>query len=99
MIAEIHPHIGSLVLNAWNFPAELIDVPVHALDFSRTHDASADYADLVTVAIVQLNYEGAAIDRSGITAFSKLGISPDIEIMEMPMLQDGYEQSLEMLGA
>lgn len=78
IIEAIHPDIGTRILKAWDFPEELINVPVQYSDFTRDIP-SPDYADLVTVATLQ-RAQGtdsmlAQVDLSTVKAFSRLGFN------------------------
>lgn len=82
VIEAIHPVIGERILQAWDFPAPLRQIPSQHLNFSRDSD-SVDYVDIVQVALLQ-SLEGtdhpfAQLDWSQIPAFAKLGIDPGEE--------------------
>jgi HD-like signal output (HDOD) protein len=81
------PRIGGMVLQAWHFPAELIDVPRQWRDFGDAHDGAPTYADVIRVAVLQ-SAAGRAppyerIDRDTVPAYRKLDVSPDIDVMKM----------------
>jgi HD-like signal output (HDOD) protein len=82
VIDQLHAQIGSKILEHWDFPSELKQVPSQFNNFSRDIE-SADYADLVTVAVLQnsvgADNEFSNIDRSQVTAFARLGINPDLD--------------------
>lgn len=86
----LSPRIGRLVLQAWHFPPELIDVPERWRDFRDDHDGAPTLADVVRVALLQsaAGHEKpyALIDRAGVPAYRKLDVSPDVDVMKM----DGY---------
>jgi HD-like signal output (HDOD) protein len=78
---ELHPDLGRLILKAWEFPAELIDVPVQVHQFSRVA-SKVDYVDIVMVANLH-SYSGsehpyAKMDWSQIHAFENMGIAIDL---------------------
>lgn len=79
VIEALHPEIGTRILQAWNFPEELVSVPQQYHDFGR-QAASADYADLVTVALLQSaqgsDHPLAHMDLSQVTAYERLGLNP-----------------------
>jgi HD-like signal output (HDOD) protein len=81
------PRVGGMVLQAWHFPAELIDVPRQWRDFGDAHDGAPTYADVIRVAVLQ-SAAGRAppyerIDRDAVPACRKLDVSPDIDVMKM----------------
>lgn len=82
VIEAIHPEIGTRILQAWNFPEELVNVPKQYQDFSREIPAP-DYADLVTVASLQCaqgcDHPLAGIDLSTVNAFGRLGLSQPVD--------------------
>lgn len=80
VINELHPELGDLILKTWNFPTELLHIPSQHLNFTR-QASKADYADIVTVAMLQ-SQEGQAsltgtIDVTEVTAFERLGLNPE----------------------
>lgn len=82
LIDELHPALGRRILEAWDFPPELVIVPEQHLDFAR-EVAKADYADVVMVANLQ-SYMGtdhplAQMDWQPISAFARLGLSADVD--------------------
>jgi HD-like signal output (HDOD) protein len=97
VIRSLQPRVGRMVLQAWDFPEELVEVPSRWMDFARTHDGPADYVDVVTVAALQShdNRKGrlAGIDRQRVPAFLKLDISPEVDVFEMEGVQARFEES------
>ena len=76
------PRTGRLVLRAWEFPPELVEVPSECYDFAREHDGAPDYTDVVSAAIVQASHasggEFSTLTRWNIPAFRKLKLdNPD----------------------
>lgn len=103
VIRNLQPRVGRMVLQAWDFPAELVEVPSRWMDFGRTHDGPADYIDVVTVAALQShqNREGrlAGIDRLRVPAFLKLDINPEVDVFEIDGVQERFEESRAALSA
>lgn len=82
VLDQLHPIIGTRILEEWRFPKELVDVPRHLLSFDRVTDSNApDYADLVMVANLQsrsgTSHPLASVDWSVIPAVTRLGIPAD----------------------
>lgn len=101
LIEELHPSIGRRILEHWGFPPELVAVPEGHLDFWR-EVPKVDYTDVVLVANLQ-SYIGtdnqlAHMDWSEISAFTRLGVSPEINTTEMEDLSDDMEAAMAMLG-
>jgi len=103
VLQQLHPRTGCLVLRMWNFPPEIIDVPMLHLNFSRRHDGPADYADVVTVASLQSHIGHdtplAKIDRARVPAFEKLDISPEVDMLESEDISEELQESRALLAA
>ncbi|MGQ0530884.1 MAG: HDOD domain-containing protein [Panacagrimonas sp.] len=101
VVRSLQPRIGRLVLQAWQFPEELVEVPSRWMDFARTHEGPADYVDVVTVAALQSHQHRkgrlAGIDRSRVPAFLKLDISPEVDVFELEGVQESYDESYAAL--
>jgi len=86
IINKLHPIIGHHIVKAWQFPKALQNVPSQYLKFDRDID-SVDYADLVTVAVLQSHanteHPLAQLDWSTIGAFDRVGIPPEMEVSEI----------------
>lgn len=100
VIERIHAPIGDLILRTWGFPDELVHVPTQHLDFHRD-SPKADYADIVTVAMLQ-SYVGtdspmAKIDCSQVKAFERLGLDPHANISESEDLSADMEAAMSLL--
>ncbi|GAA5319224.1 MAG: HDOD domain-containing protein [Candidatus Pelagadaptatus aseana] len=101
VIESLHAQIGDKILEAWDFPAELRHIPSQHLDFQRS-PAEADYADLVTVAVLQ-SYMAtdnalAEVDYSTVTAFGRLGLDTDMRAEEGEDLSADMEAAMAMLS-
>ncbi len=99
-IERLHPLLGTRILTAWGFPDVLRKVPNQYLDFTR-EQPSADYADIVTVAMLQ-SYMGsehpmARVDYSQVTAFQRLGLDSDMHAEEAEDLSSDMEAAMAML--
>ncbi|TXH03822.1 MAG: HDOD domain-containing protein [Nevskiaceae bacterium] len=102
-LAQLHPRTGALVLRVWNFPPEIVDVPMHHVNLRRDHDGPADYGDVITVACLQTHLGGdhplAQVDRSTVPAFAKLDLSPEVDFLEIDGVQEQYDDNCGMLAA
>lgn len=101
VIKKIHPVIGNAILKKWEFPKELQRIPSDHLMFNRDIP-EADYADIVTVAMLQ-SYMGSEdemgdIDYQGVKAFARLGLEADSHI-ESTDLDEEMEAAMQMLNA
>ncbi|HVT34584.1 MAG TPA: HDOD domain-containing protein [Nevskiaceae bacterium] len=99
-ILTLHWRVAHLVLEAWNFPPELRELPAQAFDFSRRHDGPADAADVVSLAILQTYGDDyrhwVAVDPQQVDAFRQLGLQPG-----SPQLQEthaAFKNSMQLLN-
>lgn len=101
IIRKLHPKIGRAILQAWNFPPELVKVAAEHEDLTRNSD-QVDFVDLVTVANLQ-SYMGtshplAKEDWSTIPAFDKLGLGHDVNVVEMEETAEDIKETQRLLS-
>ncbi|MFL1406087.1 HDOD domain-containing protein [Marinobacter sp. M1N3S26] len=100
VVDEIHPRIGAAILRKWDFPEELQMVPLEYQNYKR-QVASADYADLVMVANLQLlagtDHPVNDMDWSTVTAFDRLGLDPNLDMSEEEDLNAQMEAAMALL--
>jgi HD-like signal output (HDOD) protein len=101
IIEKLHSKIGHAILKAWNFPAELVKVPLEHENLQRDSE-QVDYVDIVTVANLQ-SYMGtdhpmASLDWSKVPAFAKLGLNPEINVVEMEETAEDIKEAQRLLG-
>ena len=101
VINELHPTIGSLILKTWEFPDHLIIVPKEHIKFQRKVD-KVDFADLVMVSSLQ-SYIGTdhpytQMDWTTISAFDRVGLSPEIDTHEAEDLSADMEAAMALLA-
>ena len=93
-------HVGELILRKWTFSDSLIEVVKESRNFSYSHEGGANLVDLVQFALVQGGYAGDGIcpdNTLEIPAFGKLGIDPDVNIIEIEDNQEKIEQTRQSL--
>ncbi|QEY15743.1 HDOD domain-containing protein [Cellvibrio sp. KY-GH-1] len=100
VIELLQGQLGDLILKTWNFPEEIAHIPSQHMDFAR-HVPKADYADIVTVAMLQ-SYSGtkssmAQVDLSTVTAFARLGLDPDTQAAGSEDLSAEMEAAMALL--
>ncbi|QEY13494.1 HDOD domain-containing protein [Cellvibrio sp. KY-YJ-3] len=100
VIDVLHAPLGDLILKTWGFPEELAHIPTQHIDFTRSIP-KADYADVVTVAMLQ-SYLGTdsamtKIDFTKVKAFERLGLDPDMQVSESEDLSADMEAAMSML--
>jgi HD-like signal output (HDOD) protein len=80
VIENIHPLLGEKLLKVWDFPEQLVTIPLKYLDFQR-QSRQIDYVDLVQVATLychkDCDHPLGRIDARNVPAFKKLGIDPE----------------------
>ncbi|WP_041523556.1 HDOD domain-containing protein [Gilvimarinus agarilyticus] len=100
VINQLQGPIGDLILKSWDFPAELIKVPTQHMKFDR-EVPKADYTDIVTVAMLQSHLGSdtalGKVDYHKVTAFSRLGMDPDMQMAEAEDLSAEMEAAMEFL--
>lgn len=94
-IDALAPRIGRMILQAWHFPPELVEVPVLWADLSRDHAGAADYADVIIVAVLRLRGAPDAFAP----AFRKLDLEAGFPLDESGPLAGSYRDSLQQLQA
>jgi len=102
IIARLHGKVGKAIMRAWEFPEELMDVPLGCTDFNRNSGAIADYVDVVTVAKIQSytpeNNPYPDLDTSKIPAFAKLGLSGETDVHEVDQLAEEMDDAKQALA-
>jgi len=100
LIDKLSPTLGTLILKHWDFPVELQNVPKEHLRFSRDIE-TVDYADLVMIAMLQTTIDTdhpyAQMDWSEISAFQRVGLDPDLAMMEVEDLSEDMEAAMAYL--
>jgi len=101
LINDLHQRIGTVILTSWEFPDDMVQIPGHYTDFSRTGSSNPDYVDLVLVAHLQSlrnsDHPHAQLDWHQIPAFRKLGLDPDLELTDVEDLSDEMDTAMAML--
>lgn len=103
IISRLHGRVGRAIMKAWEFPAELLDVPMGCLDFTRQSEGSgADYVDVVTVAKLQSLNENddpfPDLDLSTVPAFAKLGLGGGTEVHLVDTIAEDIDNAKLALG-
>ena len=83
--------IGAMILRRWNFPEEMVAVPLEVGNWQREHDGPGDYADLVIAAQLESHAGTRAarhypspfeIPAAGRLGLSRLGLDDGRSIMD-----------------
>jgi len=101
LITALHPQIGELILRTWSFSSAISCVPSEHLNIHRNSE-KVDLADIVIVAKFQsyadTDHPLAQIDWSTVPAFSKLGLSADLESHEAQDLSEEMKAAMAALS-
>lgn len=103
VIYKLHCDIGKLILEAWNFPPELITVAAEHEDLNRMGEAQVEYVDVVAVANLHSHLGSehplAKKEWATLPVFNKLSLTP---IESIQVLKDGQNEIAaiyQLLGA
>ena len=103
VINKLHCDIGKLILEAWNFPEELIMVAAEHEDLNRIGCVNVEYVDIVAVANLHSHLGSshplAKKEWSTLPVFNKLDLTP---IESIQVLKDGQNEIAaiyQLLGA
>jgi HD-like signal output (HDOD) protein len=87
VLDAISPRVGQRILQEWGFPDSLTRVPANFLDLHYEGGAHADYVDVVIVARLQTlmgqEHPVNEVDWNTIPAFAKVGLEPEIQIIDI----------------
>ncbi|MEE2731256.1 MAG: HDOD domain-containing protein [Pseudomonadota bacterium] len=106
VIHSIHPKVGVKILQSWEFPKELVDVPANYRKFNRdTGSDKPDYVDIVMVSNLQtyLNKPDhpyiTKLNWADVSAFGRVGLDPNIGDSSDEDLNAEMEAAMAMLQA
>jgi HD-like signal output (HDOD) protein len=87
LIDALSPRIGQRILQEWDFPDSLVRVPANFLDLHYDGGNQADYVDVVIVARLQTlmdqEHPVNTMDWARIPAFTKVGLEPEIQVIDI----------------
>ncbi len=87
MLRELGPEIGTHILRSWNFSPSLAIIPEACADPEYDSGPEVSYADIVLAARLQdLASKGRldpATDLSSVPVFEKIGIQPEMLVIDM----------------
>jgi HD-like signal output (HDOD) protein len=94
LIEEVHQDIGTRILEVWQFPEDIVNVPCDYLNFERDIP-QADYADLVTAAVLQgafsHDHPYANLDLASVKALERLGLQGEHAEQEQAQMVEHIE--------
>jgi HD-like signal output (HDOD) protein len=87
VIEALSPRIGQRILKEWDFPDTLVRVPANFLDLHYDGGNQADYVDVVIVGRLQTlmdqDHPVNEVDWNTIPAFAKVGLEPEIQVIDI----------------
>jgi HD-like signal output (HDOD) protein len=87
LVDDLAPAIGSRILRHWNFAESLANIPTACQDLAYDPGPAPTYADVVLVARLQNQCAKGGTDATGgwssIAAFAKVGMDPEVVIVDM----------------
>jgi len=102
IIKKLHTIIGERILRDWEFPQSLIDVAAQHENLNRDPETEVDYVDVVIVANLQsyigTNHPFTELDWNEIPAFHRIGIEPEINIVDIEENKESLEEVKTMLA-
>lgn len=98
-IQRLHWRLGSKLLQAWNFPDEIVEVVEGHENLQReSGNYLADYTDIVTVANMQRQHSAKATAWANIIATRKLGMTEEECTSFLEDFEDKLTSVRSMLG-
>jgi HD-like signal output (HDOD) protein len=89
VIESIHPTIGTMILQHWNFAEDIVAVPENYQDINR-NAAQADYVDIVCVANLFTHMDAhqpiAEFEWAQAAPLQRLGIDPEMDELQRASL-------------
>jgi HD-like signal output (HDOD) protein len=100
LIDDMAPDIGTRILRHWNFSESLANIPGACVDLGYDPGPAPTYADIVLVARLQ-NLSATAettADCSQVPAFAKIGVEPEVDIVNMEGPAEEIAEVRSLLG-
>lgn len=98
---HLHTQIGKIIMETWELPDSLSRAASEYTNFGRDSGPSPDYVDLVQVAYLEsVTVAKAApeVDLSSVPAFAKLGLDPEIEVLEIEGVAAEVEEAQQLFA-
>ncbi len=101
LVAKLHPILGKMILSNWNFPDSLVAVAAEHEYLQRDPGTPPDYVDVVIVANLQSHIGSqhylADIDWSSVPAFTRLGITPEMDEVDIKENKEAISAMQKMM--
>lgn len=99
-IDTIGPTIGQTILTEWGFPPSMCKIPKNYQNLKYNGGPEADYIDLVIVARLQTlpaDHHMAQADWSQVPSFNKIGLEPEVEVINIDGVAEEVQEVKDML--
>ncbi len=99
---QIQHQLANIILSFWHLPNDLVMAASGWHQFDRQHDGSADYIDLIQVAILQSQQykdEPWLPEASTVMALQRLGMDATTQIMDDSLVVQKLEETQMSLGS
>lgn len=101
IVMQFHSRLGKIILESWGFPPEIAQVAAEHEDLQRDPGGAPDYVDVVMVANLQsyigTDHPHAKCDWSAIPAFARLGIQPEVSVVELEGNEESFLEAQQLL--
>jgi HD-like signal output (HDOD) protein len=100
MVDSISPFVGETILTEWGFPESMTKIPKNYQNLEYDGGPQANYVDLVIVAKLQTlppDHYLTKSDWSQILSFSKIGLEPEIEVINIDGVAEEIQEVQGML--
>jgi putative nucleotidyltransferase with HDIG domain len=96
VIARLHTALGGKILRTWGFPETLVAVAEQHEDLQRDPEGGPDLVDVVIAANLQSHFGSdhphTRLDWSTVPAFHRLGMEPDVNVVDIEENQAELEE-------
>ncbi len=97
IIDELTSPVSVLILDTWNFGKAMTEVVRYSHDFTYDHEGNANLVDLVQMSLLQAGYGPTDLDWSSVSAFEKLGMDSDVNVVEIEENKELIENTKQSL--
>jgi len=101
LLATLCPVVGQQILESWHFSESMVAVPANCYDLNYDSGSQQpNYADVVIVArlqIPEIAMANANADWNNIPAFSKMGLEPEVAVIEIEGVAEEVEAAEDLL--
>lgn len=100
LLGALCPIVGKQILESWHFSQNMVAVPENCYDLSYDGGPEPTYVDAVIIArlqIPEIAMANANADWNNIPAFSKMGLEPEVAVIEIEGVAEEVEAVEDLL--